>query len=145
LPKINEANAAFDLPLISSSGLSNIRRASFPEYAVKAGGDTFARCGSCDTYKRLRAACTPFSDAQLKWSNILQTHIKVQEAHRKLYHTNRFTSQEYPEKMLCIIHDKMDHSKTASPHFAHKTKATDSFMKMPVVVTGMIAHGHGDV
>ena len=47
--------------------------------------------------------------------------------------------------MLTIIHDKMDHSKTASPHFSHKTKATNSFMKMPVAVTGMIAHGHGDI
>jgi hypothetical protein len=54
-------------------------------------------------------------------------------------------SEKYPQKMLTIIHDKMDHSKTASPHFSHKTKATDSFMKMPIAVTGMIAHGHGDV
>jgi hypothetical protein len=39
----------------------------------------------------------------------------------------------------------MDHLKTACPHFFHKNKAVDSFMKLPVVVTGMIAHGHGDV
>jgi hypothetical protein len=39
----------------------------------------------------------------------------------------------------------MDHSKTASPHYSHKSKGNDSFMKMPVAVTGMIAHGHGDV
>ena len=51
----------------------------------------------------------------------------------------------YPEKMLCVIHDKMDHSKTTSPHYSHKTKVTDSFMKMPFAISGMIAHGHGDV
>ena len=39
----------------------------------------------------------------------------------------------------------MDHAKTASPCFASKTKSTDSFMRLPVAVTGMIAHGHGDV
>jgi hypothetical protein len=39
----------------------------------------------------------------------------------------------------------MDHSKTASPHFSHKNKSTESFMKLPVSVTGMIAHGHGDI
>jgi hypothetical protein len=39
----------------------------------------------------------------------------------------------------------MDHSKTACPHFSHKNKAIDSFMKLLVAVTGMIAHGHGDV
>jgi hypothetical protein len=145
LPIINEANGMQNLQPISSSGLSNIRRASFPEFAPKARGDTFARCGLCDTYKQLRSACTPLSDSQNKWSNILNTHIVGQRAHRELYYGNRYISDKYPEKMLCIIHDKMDHSKTASPHFSHKTKATDSFFKMPVAVTGMIAHGHGDV
>ena len=39
----------------------------------------------------------------------------------------------------------MDHSKTSSPLFSHKSKHMDSFMKLPVFITGMIAHGHGDV
>jgi len=39
----------------------------------------------------------------------------------------------------------MDHSKTTSPPHSHKDKGIDSFMKMPLVVIGMIAHGHGDV
>ena len=39
----------------------------------------------------------------------------------------------------------MDHSKTSSPHFSHKSKHMDSFIKLPVSVTGMIMHGHGDV
>ena len=39
----------------------------------------------------------------------------------------------------------MDHSKTSSPYFSHKSKHMDSFMKLPVSVIGMIAHGHGDV
>ena len=46
---------------------------------------------------------------------------------------------------MTIFHDKMDHSKTASPHFSHKSKATESFMKLPIAITRMIAHGHGDV
>ena len=54
-------------------------------------------------------------------------------------------SEMYPDKVLTIIHDKMDHSKTASPHFSHKSKGNDSYMKMLVAVTCMIAHGHGNV
>ena len=50
-----------------------------------------------------------------------------------------------PDKCLTIIHDKMDHAKTASPCFASKMKSIDSFMQLPIVVTSMIAHGHGDV
>ena len=42
------------------------------------------------------------------------------------------------------MHDKVDHSKTASPCFAAKNKAVDGLMKLPVSVTGMLAHGHGD-
>ena len=145
LKHINEANAAFDLQPISSTGLSNIRRASFPEYAPKARGDSFSRCGLCDKYKQLRSACTPLSYAQEKWNLALDNHLRAQRAHRELYYFNRTLSENEPHRMLTIIHDKMDHSKTASPHFSHKTKATDSFMRMPVAVTGMIAHGHGDV
>ena len=39
----------------------------------------------------------------------------------------------------------MDHSKIFSPHFSHKSKHINSFMKSPISVTGMIAHGHGDI
>ena len=43
------------------------------------------------------------------------------------------------------MHDKMDHAKTASSVFSHKSKELDSLVKLPVSMTGMIAHGHGDV
>ena len=39
----------------------------------------------------------------------------------------------------------MDHAKTASLVFSHKSKELDSLVKLPVFVTGMIAHRHGDV
>ena len=39
----------------------------------------------------------------------------------------------------------MDHSKTSSPHFSHKSKHMDTFMKLSVSVTGMIVHGHRNV
>jgi hypothetical protein len=75
----------------------------------------------------------------------LEAHGQAQRAHRELYYANQNLSKSEPSKFLTIIHDKMDHSKTACLHFSHKNKAVDSFMKLPVVVTGMIAHGHGDV
>jgi len=39
----------------------------------------------------------------------------------------------------------MDHAKTASPVFSHKSKELDGLMKLPVFLTGMIAHSHADV
>ena len=75
----------------------------------------------------------------------LDMHITGQRAHWELYYANRFLLKKEPEKCVIVIHDKMDHSKTSSPHFSHKNKHMDSFMKLPLSVTGMIAHGHGDV
>ena len=71
-------------------------------------------------------------------------HIVGQKTHRELYYANRFISKE-PEKCVTIIHDKMDHTKTSSPHFFQKNKYIDSYMKLPISVTRMIAHGHGNV
>ena len=45
---------------------------------------------------------------------------------------------------MIVIHDKINHSKTSFPHFSHKSKHMDLFMKLPIYVTGMIAHGHKD-
>ena len=43
------------------------------------------------------------------------------------------------------MHDKMDHAKTASFVFSHKTKQLNGFTKLLVFVNGMLAHGHGNV
>jgi len=67
-----------------------------------------------------------------------------QRAHKELYYGNWHMFEKYPKKMLCIIHDKMDHSKIVLPYFSHKSKAMDSLMKVLVVI-GMIVHEHGDV
>jgi hypothetical protein len=42
------------------------------------------------------------------------------------------------------MHDKMDHSKTASPTLSHKVKHLDGLIKLSIAVTCMLAHGHGD-
>jgi hypothetical protein len=39
----------------------------------------------------------------------------------------------------------MDHPKTISPMFLHKTKQLDGLMKLLVSVTRMLAHGPGNV
>ena len=75
----------------------------------------------------------------------LDMHIADQRVHREFYYANRFLSEKEPEKYVTIIHDKMDHSKTLSPHFSHKSKHMDSFMKLLISIIGMIAHGHRNI
>ena len=143
--EINAANLQLGLKEVSRTGLSQIRRESFSEFSTKKQGDNFARCGDCDDLKRMRSACTRGSGAYDMCQKRLDMHIVGQRAHRELYYANRFLSEKEPGKCVTIIHDKMNHSKTSSPHFSHKSKHMDSFMKLPISVTGMIAHGHGDI
>jgi hypothetical protein len=79
------------------------------------------------------------------WTRKLKAHFQGQKAHRELYYASRMMFEKYPNKVLTISHDKTDHSKMASPHFSHKSKAIDSFMKMPIAITRMIAHGQGNI
>ena len=145
LSEINDGNLQLGLKEVSATSLSRIRRESFSKYSTKKRGDNFARCGDCDDLKRMRSACTRGSGVYDVCQKRLDMHIAGQRAHRELYYANRFLSEKQPEKCVISIHNKMDHSKISSPHFSHKSKHMDSFMKLPVSVTGMIAHGHGDI
>jgi hypothetical protein len=145
LLELNIVNAQLGLNKVSASGLSRIQNESFAEYSPKSRGDNFARCGQCNKLKKLWAACTRGSRAAVLWTKKLEAHGQAQRAHKELYYANRNLSKSEPNIVLTIIHDKMDHSKTTCPQFSHKNKAVDSFIKLPVAVTGMIAYGHGDV
>ena len=142
---VNEVNKSFGLKDVSLSNVSKIRRRSFEEYDAKKPGDNFAHCSSCDKYHSLRKLHQPGTQASLLLATKLQMHLNKAWAHRDLYAANRYRSKCFPHECVTIMHDKMDHAKTASLVFSHKTKHLDGFMKLPVSVTGMLAHGHGDV
>ena len=145
LSEINAANLQLGLKGVSRMGLSRIQRELFSEFSTKKRGDNFAQCGDCDDLKRMRSACTRGSGAYDVCQKRLDMHIVGQRAHQELYYANQFLSEKELEKCVTIIHDKLNHSKTSFPHFFHKSKHMDSFMKLPISVTGMIAHGHGDI
>lgn len=139
-PQVNAANVVFGLKEVSAS---NIRKMNFPHYSAKKPGDNFARCAKCDRLQTLkRGACVGL---QRKWTHLLEKHLAIARAHRDQYYANQYRSSAYSHECLTIMDDKMDHAKTASPIFLHKSKQLDGLMKLPISVTGMIAHGHGDV
>jgi hypothetical protein len=82
---------------------------SFPEYEKKRDGENFARCGECDRLKSLRASSTRGLRVEELWDRKLNEHNAIARAHRELYYANRNLSISEPEKVLTIIHDKMDH------------------------------------
>ena len=75
----------------------------------------------------------------------LQMHLNKAWAHRDLYVSNWYRSECFFHECISIMDDKIDHAKTASLIFSHKTKHLDGLTKLPLSVTGMLAHRHGDV
>ncbi len=69
---------------------------------------------------------------------------KHQESCRMLYRSWKIESIHLKEKFLCIIHDMMDHSKTAIPRLEVKNKMTARLGQLLVTLMGMIAHRHED-
>src|ERR1700736_3885963 len=121
---------------ISLSKLSAIKKANFSEYITKRRGDKFARCSNCEKLKRLQDAHTMGTKSYMAHQLNYFKHVNMQEADRNDYYTNRALSISRPLEVLTVIHDKMDHAKTASPYFANRIKATDGFFKLPISVTG---------
>lgn len=144
IPLLDKHLADYGLPPLSKSNLSKIRRISYPEYNAKKPGDNFARCSVCDDIQCQKKVTQHGTQASLLWSKKMQVHLDSAFAHRDLYYLNRFRSKTSPHEVLTIMHDKMDHSKTASPALSHKVKHLDGLTKLPVAVTGMLAHGHVD-
>ena len=145
VPELNEVNTSFGLKKVSESNVNKIRRRSFEEYEAKKPGDNFAHCSSCDKYHSLRKLHQPRTQAALLVVTKLQMHLNKAWVHRDLYAANRYQSKCFPHECITIMHDKMDHAKTASHVFSHKTKHLDGLTKLPLSVTRMLAHGHGDV
>jgi hypothetical protein len=48
------------------------------------------------------------------------------------------------DEFLCIIHDKMDHAKIALPRLRMCNKMIFGLGQLPITLTKMITHGHGD-
>lgn len=61
------------------------------------------------------------------------------------YYLSRALASYHPFQILCIMHNNMIHSKTTSSCFVFQSKATNGLLKLPISMTQMLAHGHGDI
>ena len=138
IKELNEVNVAFGLKEVSTLSLSKIRASKFSEYEVKKPGNNFARCSTCDTLEALKRASLAGSITNLRWNRKLDKHLAVTCVHRDYYYINRYRSHNFLHECLTIMHDKMDHSKTDSLVFLHKSKELDGLKKLLVSITSMI-------
>jgi len=51
---------------------------------------------------------------------------------------------QFKKYFLCVIYSKMDHSKITFPRLQVKNKMVSELGQLPMTLTRMIAHGHGD-
>ena len=62
---------------------------------------------------------------------------------QNVYYAWRTYSELYPTKYLCMIHDKMDQKNTCIPRVNPIPKSLNQAMPLPISLTGMLTHGHG--
>ena len=129
---------------VLQSMVSVMKKKLFRNVEVKAPSSNFSRCSECnflqDCISRYPRGCD-------EWATLMNDrtkHINYQNACRRLYHGWSSNSVDSPTEFLCIIHDKMDHTKSAIPRMQRSTKATSRLGQIPISVTGMLTHGHGD-
>lgn len=121
-----------------------MRKEYFRNVEVKAVGSNFSKCTECDFLVELIAKYPRGSD---EWQSLTEDrtrHLNYQRACRNIYYGWTTQSIQSPTEFLCIIHDKMDTSKTAIPRMQRITKATAGLGQIPISCTGMLTHGHGD-
>jgi len=87
---------------------------------VRKRGSFFTKCIVCESLKDLIFKAGK-NNLNVKEHEIkLKKHTIHQESCQCLYHTWRDKSMQSKEDFLCVIHDKMDHSKTTFPRLQVK-------------------------
>ena len=139
-----QTNVSFGLPTVSQSTISRIRKDLFNNIAIKPVGSSFAKCSTCDQLQEFILKSPKGSPEYFEFMKQREQHLAHQQSCRRLYGAWREESKRNPSDILCIIHDKMDTAKTALLRMLVTTKATQGLGQLPMNVTGMVSHGHGD-
>ena len=95
----------------------------------------------------LRTSFKKLSKKSDDWFSLratLNNHLRRQESCCHLYHSWCHESVMSSSEFMCIIHDCMDTSKTALPRLRVQNKMISGLGQLPVNLTRMVTHGHGD-
>ena len=111
---------------------------------MKAPKNNFSRYTECDF---LQDCISKYPRGCEEWAMMINDrtkHINYQNACCHLYHGWSSNSVDSPTEFLYIIHNKMDHTKSAIPLMQRTTKAISRLGQIPISVIGMLKHGQGD-
>jgi len=137
-------NKELNIDEVFQFAMNQLKRKYHLNVDLRKRGSTFAKCIVCkslkDSISKVGKNNASAKDHELK----LKKHNKHQESCRHLYHSCKAESIQSKEEFLCIIHDKMDHSKTTLPRLQVKNKMVVGLSQLLITLTKMIVHGHGD-
>jgi hypothetical protein len=144
VPLCVQVNVGFGMDAVSKSAVSRMKKRAFRNVDVKKVGSTFSKCSKYMELKEFQCAATRNSAEEKKWLRRFDEYMVHQLSCRKLYYSWRTESDRSPLEILRIIHDDMDSRKTALPRLRVITKGSSGLGQLPMTLTGMLTHGHGD-
>lgn len=141
--KVNSTNEELGVGKISQPTMSVLRSNYVKEVGIKKKGSNFSKCTTCCELSERKSKMTGGREERELLRADEDRHHKDHTEGRMLYHAWRFESIHRPKEVLCMIHDKMDHCKTALPRMPRCPKSLDGVQRVPVTLTGILTHGHG--
>jgi hypothetical protein len=124
--------------------MSRLKKRHHQNVDVQKRRSIFAKCTICESVKDLISKVGRNNNETIEYERKLRKHILHQELYRYLYHAWRIELMQSKDEFLCIIHDKMDHVKTALPRLQVCNKMIYGLGQLPITLIGMITHGHED-
>ena len=141
LREVNDTLVSLNYKTLSQPTFSRLWNTVFKTVSLSKSS-TFSKCDICTAIKA-KLESTRNQEERAKYFAQRRAHMLQQMSCRNMYYAWRSTSEMYPNKFLCIIHDKMDQSKTAIPQIKPVPKSLNGVERLPVSLTGMLTHGHG--
>ena len=108
LQEVNNLDGDLGYFPISILNFSHLHQQHYKQYVIKNLGDNFLHCGTCATFKDLLQIHTKNTVGHLAILNASICRLTLQETNISNYYKGRTLSKYAPNKLFCIIHDKMD-------------------------------------
>ena len=80
-----QTNISFDLPTVSQSTISRIRKDLFNNIAIKPVGSSFAKCSTCDQLQEFILKSPKGSSEYVEFVKQWEEHLTHQQSYCRLY------------------------------------------------------------
>ncbi len=122
-----QINKELNIGSIMWSAMSRLKKRHHLNVNVRKRGSIFAKCIMWESLKDLISKLGRNSNDAKEYEQKLRKHLLHQESCKSLYHIWRSKLMWSKDEFFCVIHDKMDHVKTALPLVEISQNVTSQF------------------